>query len=235
MISVIIPTFNEQEQIGSTIRRLRQAAGKQPIEIIISDGGSSDLTLVEATKAGADAVFESQKKGRAAQMNYGASKANGTILYFLHADTIPPDSFASSIAKSIQNNEAGCFRLAFDHQHWFLEVCSWFTRFDLNFFRFGDQSLFLRAESFRAIGGFNEALHIMEDQEIIYRLKRNTRFKIIPQSVITSARKYVDNGIFKTQSIFLLLFLLYKIGVSQQKLAAIYHRLIPQKKITAIV
>ncbi|NEU09912.1 glycosyltransferase [Flavihumibacter sp. R14] len=230
MISVIIPTLNEQDQIRNTIHRLREAADKYPVEIIIVDGGSSDQTLEEARKAGADAVFESEKRGRAAQMNYGALKAHGNILYFLHADTTPPDKFPSSIVASVLSNKAGCFRLSFDHSHWFLKACCWLTRFDMNFFRFGDQSLFILDKSFQAIGGFNEKLYIMEDQEIIYRLKRVTGFKVVPEPVVTSARKYVDNGIYKTQSIFFLLFLLYKIGVSQPNLAALYRRLIPPIK-----
>ena len=231
MISIIIPTFQEQNHIAETIRRLRQAAGHSHIEIIICDGGSFDNTLDEAGRAGANLVITSGKKGRAAQMNYGASMAKGDILYFLHADTIPPDGFAAEIETAVRNNcLAGCYRLSFDHEHWFLKANCWFTRFDVNSFRFGDQSLFVENRIFRQTGGFCEKHIVLEDQEIIKRIKRNTRFTIIQKPVRTSARKYLQNGIYKTQSTFFLIYLMYKMGVSQARLVSVYKKVIQQDK-----
>ncbi len=66
---------------------------------------------------------------------------------------------------------SGCFRLAFDHQHWFLKANAWVTRFDVNSIRFGDQSLFVTKNVFVKSGGFREDLLMMEDQEIIHRIK----------------------------------------------------------------
>jgi rSAM/selenodomain-associated transferase 2 len=230
MISVIIPTLNEQDYIADTIRYLREIEKPDLFtEIIVCDGGSSDLTVQEAENAGADRVIISRKKGRSAQMNYGASFAKGDILYFLHSDTIPPPGFAIDIANAHSNGiGAGCFTLSFDHKHWFLKANCWFTRFNFNSFRFGDQSLFVATRIFRQSGGFCEKHQVLEDQEIIKRIKLISRFTVIQKPVITSARKYLANGIYKTQGVFFLIYLMYKLGCSQERLMRTYKGLMRQ-------
>ncbi len=232
MISVIIPTFNEEEHITETIQKIVLADKAKLIkEIIIADGGSTDRTVANATSAGATVVTGS-KKGRAAQMNFGASLSTSGILYFLHADTSPPDNFTNDITDAIeQGYGAGCFMLSFDHAHWFLQANCWFTQFDVDAIRFGDQSLFVTRNMFIKAGGFSEKLQVMEDQELISRLKKNTAFAIIKKPVLTSARKYLENGIYRTQGIFFLIYLLYRLGYSQRRLVTIYRKLIRQDKL----
>lgn len=231
MISIIIPTYNEAAHITSTIARLRGAIQAEPFEIIVSDGGSTDSTRELAKMAGATTLL-SPKKGRAAQMNAGALQANGQLLYFLHADTIPPEGFANDIINAFSDRcRAGCFTLSFDYPHWFLKANCWFTRFNINAVRFGDQSLFVSKDLFDGIGGFCEKHIVMEDQEIIGRIRRATHFAVIKKPVTTSARKYLENGIYKTQGIFFIIYFLYQLGFSQDKLLATYKRLINQDKL----
>ncbi|MEO6850934.1 MAG: glycosyltransferase, partial [Mucilaginibacter sp.] len=143
MISIIIPTFNEADQILTTIDQLKVVSGGEDFEIIVADGGSADKTVALAKQGGA-IVLNSARKGRAAQMNAGAQQAKGDILYFLHADTIPPKGYLVDIKEAVANGfTAGCFILSFDHLHWFLKANCWFTRFDVDAIRFGDQSLFV--------------------------------------------------------------------------------------------
>jgi rSAM/selenodomain-associated transferase 2 len=232
MISIIIPTFNEEAHIKTTIQRLiNYDRAKLILEVIVADGGSSDETVNFARAEGAKVII-CPKKGRSAQMNAGASNASGEILYFLHADTIPPDQFTEDIVEAVAKSfNAGCYRLAFDRKHWFLKANCWFTRFDLSYFRFGDQSLFVTNEIFKETEGFCEKHIVMEDQEIIRRIRKTASFTIIPKTVITSARKYAENGIYKTQAIFFLIFFMYKLGYSQLKLVNTYRRLIRQDKL----
>lgn len=232
MITVIIPTYNEAAHIRSTIEALwRNDVAGLIGEIIVSDGGSSDHTVAIARSEGLT-VVSSPKKGRAAQMNYGARIAKGNLLYFLHADTVPPPGFTTDIAQAVRKGfQAGCYRLQFDHKHWFLKANCWFTRFDVDTIRFGDQSLFVTKELFGQLGGFCEAHFVLEDQHIIKRLKKVTPFKVLPKAVVTSARKYLDNGIFRTQGIFFLIYLMYRAGCSQQTLLTTYRRLIRQDKL----
>jgi len=232
MISIIIPTYNEEENIAETITEIKKRDNEKLIsEIIIADGQSTDKTVDVASNAGATVVI-CDKKGRAAQMNHGASIAKEEILYFLHADSIPPENFTASIFSAFKKNYiAGCFRLAFDYDHWFLKANCWFTRFDVNAVRFGDQSLFITKDVFQKCGGFDENLLMMEDQEIIHRIKKYGRFIVMKGVVTTSARKYLDNGIYRMQFIFFRIWLLYYLGYSQQHLLELHKRLIRKTKL----
>ncbi len=230
-LSIIIPTYNESGNITALIRYLQRNTLNHLIEIIVSDGHSTDNTLEVATDAGAR-VIVSPSKGRAAQMNYGASFAIADVLYFVHADSFPPHDFIDKIVQQVKMKiNIGCFRLRFDLSNWFLNANCWFTRFDVNAFRFGDQSLYVTKDIFEKAGGFNEQLIMMEDQEIIYRLKRYGKFKVMHGTVITSARKYTDNGIFYTQGVFFLIYILFKLGLPQHRLLKLYRRLIKQDKL----
>ncbi|MEO7802677.1 MAG: glycosyltransferase, partial [Ginsengibacter sp.] len=116
---MIILTYNEADQVAKIISIVHAANGKHEAEIIVVDGGSTDGTIHIAEQDGAN-VVTSERKGRAAQMNKGASIAKHDILYFLHADSIPPNNFTTHILDAYQKDvDSGCFRLGFDYDHWF--------------------------------------------------------------------------------------------------------------------
>ncbi|MGI9542598.1 MAG: TIGR04283 family arsenosugar biosynthesis glycosyltransferase [Cyclobacteriaceae bacterium] len=224
-ISVIIPTYNEEDCIAGLVHYLQNDSSCNYIaEIIIADGGSKDNTKLEAEQAGAT-VISSKLKSRSLQMNLGASHAQSEVLYFLHADTFPPKGFAKIILSSIHSGvTSGCFRLKFDLSHWFLNFNSWFTRFNINAFRFGDQSLYVTASAFRLISGFDPKRILLEDQEIITRLQKVGQFKVLDQSVVTSARQYKRSGIFRLQMVYYILYGLYLLGASQSFLWRKYRQ-----------
>lgn len=231
-ISIIIPTYNEADSIARLLHYLQGAMAQEPRpEILVVDGGSTDATAHLARQAGAT-VLASPRKGRAAQLNHGAARARGMLLYFLHADSYPPPGFLTDLRRAFaQGYGSGCYRLAFDHPHWFLRFSAWCTRLPLTAVRFGDQSLFVRRELFAQIGGYREDLLVMEDQEIVGRLRARAPFRLLPRAVTTSARKYLVNGVFRLQGIFALLVLLYRLGVPQRRLGQVYRRLIRQGKV----
>ncbi len=230
MISVIIPTFNEEKKIAETIYHLRESDTKKLIsEILVVDGQSNDNTVRESKNAGADRVL-SCDKGRARQMNCGAHYATGKILYFLHADALTPNNFSEEISVALANNcKSGCFRLKFDHNHWFLKANCWFTRFNFNAFRFGDQSLFVLTNTFWQAGGFSEKHLVLEDQEIVGRLQKFGSFAVLQKEVCASARAYRQNGIFKTQAVYLFIYLMYQFGIRQERLLITLTKLISRK------
>lgn len=222
-ISIIIPCFNEVDNILRCIQFLRSNAFyADGIEIIVADAGSNDGTIDVLRKTDVT-VIHCAVKCRAKQMNIAATVAQGDILYFLHADTLPPVHFDKIILNaSNMNDVAGCFRLKFDKNHWFLRANAWFTQFDINSFRFGDQSLFINKNTFALINGFNENYLVFEDQEIIKRIRKQGEFKVLPYYVVTSARMYLQNGIYFTQLYYFYLFILHKLGVNQQTILRKY-------------
>jgi len=232
MISIIIPTYNEEESIAKTLNNIQLNGDANLIkEIIVVDGGSTDKTIERASECGVR-IIVSQKKGRAAQMNEGAAIASENILHFIHADSQLPEHFDADVVMAVNKGyEAGCFRLAFNYEHWFLKLNCWFTRFDLSAFHYGDQSLFITRDMFILIHGFNEKFIVFEDLDIILKIKKNCRFIILKQNIITSARKYVENGIFKMQMVFYLMYILKQLGTSQQKLVNVLRSSIKQDKI----
>jgi len=222
-ISVIIPTYNEAGYIAETIEKI---SANSVQEILVVDGGSGDKTLSKARTAGAK-TLKCPQKGRAVQMNYGARHARGKILYFLHADTHPPSRFATCINRAIADGyDAGCFQLSFDDDHFLLQFYSWFTRFDIDAFRFGDQSLFVDRNVFSDLRGFQEDHMMMEGQDMVRRIKNSYSFVLLDDTVTTSARKYRRQGIVKLQLVFFLIFCLHYLGISQQNLVYIYNGLL---------
>ena len=230
--SLIIPTYNEAASIGRLLAYVRaHTPAGAASEVLVVDGGSTDATAEVARQAGAT-VLASPRKGRAAQLNYGASRARGTVLYFLHADSYPPPGFWADIEQAVaQGYGSGCYRLAFDHGHWLLRFSAWCTRWPFTFLRFGDQSLFVRRELFERLGGYREDLLVMEDQELVQRLRASAPFRLLPRAVVTSARKYLANGVLRLQGVFTLIVLLYWAGVPQAQLVRVYRRLIRQGKV----
>ncbi|MFU8812279.1 MAG: TIGR04283 family arsenosugar biosynthesis glycosyltransferase [Balneolaceae bacterium] len=226
MISVVIPALNEADNLKKLLPYLQAHAGPGNLELIIADGGSTDASAQIAEQNGA--IFHRcSQKGRARQMNEGAARASGDILYFLHADTYPPHHFSADIRGAVSCGiDAGCYRLAFDDSHRALRFFGWCTRFDITLFRYGDQSLFVRRSLFEQSGRYRDDLIVMEDQEIVSRLKKIGAFQVLEKAVQTSARKYRDNGVMKLQSVFALITLLYYAGVKQNTLVHLYKELI---------
>ncbi|WP_036380255.1 TIGR04283 family arsenosugar biosynthesis glycosyltransferase [Muricauda sp. MAR_2010_75] len=225
-ISIIVPVLNEELCIGELLNHLNQnSMPSNSIEIICVDGGSTDKTPKIATQHGAKVVLS--QKGRAKQMNLGAEHATGDILYFLHADTFPPNHFDQFILKAVNNGFlAGCFRMQFDTKNLFLRFFAWFSRFNLLLCRGGDQSLFVERELFKTAHGFNEAYRIYEDTEFIDRLYRQTKFKVLSAHVVTSARKYQEIGTLKLQFHFAIIHLKKYLGAGPEELYRYYKKFV---------
>jgi rSAM/selenodomain-associated transferase 2 len=230
MISVIIPTYNDEALIANTISHLQQNAYKRLLkEIIVVDGGSTDKTVREAEQAGA-IVVHSIKKGHGVQMNLGAQYATGKILYFIYPGSLPPKDFTNEIVRATQKGYAfGSFTLNFDYKHWLLKLISWFTRIKLHFARLESQSLFVLHELFIKAGQFREDLQILEDHEIVCRLKRYSRFIVLKDRIVASTRKYIRQAVIRTEASYFLANIMYWMGYPQEKLLKIYSSLIGPK------
>lgn len=227
MVTIIIPTYNEAGYLGPLISYLRKNAGASQLEIIVSDGGSTDNTLAEAAGAGA-ILINSPLKGRAAQMNFAAQHAAGAILYFVHADSFPPKSFLKDIQTAIDNGfQAGRYQTRFMSNSLLLRLNAFFTRFDLFACYGGDQTLFVCRSFFEQLGGFDESKVIMEDYDITKRIKDNNgRYKIFRKKALVSARKYDKNNWLAVQKANYKAVKMYQKGISPATIALQYKQML---------
>ena len=229
-LSIIIPTYNESENIEKLILYLKENCKNKDYEIIVSDGGSKDNTLEIASKLGVTALV-SPVKGRAGQMNYGVKHAKGNVFYFVHADSFPVETFYEDIQKAIHDNfNCGSFRFKFDSPKFILKVNSFFTRFNYLFFRGGDQTIFSTKQLWEKAGGFNEKMLIMEDYDFLERIWNKGKFKLIPKSTLVSARKYDENSWLRVQLANLKVVKMYKNGASQDAMIKAYHTSLNYRK-----
>lgn len=221
MVSIIIPTLNEEKTIANTIKNLINLNGDK--EVIVVDGGSSDNTIEEASKY--TKVIKSQK-GRAFQMNAGARVSNGDILWFVHSDSVIHKDSLIEIEKAINKGYVGGgFHLCF--YDWdtrfmkFMEITSNIRGKFLNLI-YGDQGIFVRRNVFEKLGGFPQ-IEIMEDWEFSIRMKKIGKMCLINLPIGTSARRFKQGGGLKTLLLMHKLKILYTLGVSPKELVKIYR------------
>lgn len=192
-------------------------------EVIVVDGnGTSTLDLIKNENI----IKISSKKGRANQMNEGAKYATSDILLFLHADTLLPHNALPDIKEALKEEDtvAGAFDLDFKTQKkslkFIAKVASWRSR--KTRLPYGDQAIFIKKEVFERVGRY-ENIALMEDVNLMQKLKKeNLKIKILNQKVLTSPRKYEQNGIIFNVLKNWLLISLYFMGVSPNKLAKLY-------------
>ncbi|MBD1896851.1 TIGR04283 family arsenosugar biosynthesis glycosyltransferase [Coleofasciculus sp. FACHB-129] len=221
-ISIIIPVLNEAaDTIRSTLASVQNV---ENVEVIVVDGGSQNETIALVQSWGVKVLFSTA--GRAYQMNAGATAATGDILLFLHADTSLPPGFEKLVPLTLAQTGtvAGAFELKINSPIRSLRLVERMVNWRSRFFSlpYGDQAIFLKASLFHDIGGFPN-LPIMEDFELICRLKRLGRIAITPAPVITSARRWQKLGVLRTTVINQIVILGYFLGVSPSQLVKFYR------------
>ena len=222
-ISIIVPVLNEAANLPRVIASTQPS---QDVEVIVVDGGSGDDTCQVAAAQGVRVI--SSPPGRSKQMNLGAAVATGDILLFLHGDSRLPLGFDRLVRQTMfvdQPPIAGAFRLGIEAPQkslrWVERGVNW--RSQVCQMPYGDQGIFLRAQVFHEIGGFAD-LPIMEDFELMRRLRQRGKISIVPQPVMTSARRWLQKGILKTTLINQLMVLGYLAGISPVRLVKLYQR-----------
>ncbi len=225
-LSIIIPTYNEEENIGKLVSYLQKKNLHNSAEIILCDGQSTDKTVEKAKQAGAKIII-SPVKGRAAQMNYAATFANSDILYFVHSDCFPPPAFIEHIANAVRDGyQLGRYRTKFDSENILLKINAWFTRFDWLICYGGDQTLFITKELFIKTGGFKKDMLIMEEYDLVMRGRQFASYKIFKERTLVSARKYEKNSWIKVQLANIRIIKMFKSGSSQNEMVEQYKALL---------
>lgn len=191
-----MPVLNEAATLRSTLTRMNLSVNE---ELIIVDGGSNDNTISIAREF-TDSVFRT-KSGRANVMNYGAKKAAGSILLFLHADCVLPSGGFEEIRKTLNNPDisAGAFFLEINHPKPVFRIIEFGSnlRSRATSLLYGDQGIFLRKEDFDRIGGFAD-IPLMEDIEISRRLKKMGKVVLVKPPVKASPRRWLEEGVLYT-------------------------------------
>lgn len=212
MISVIIPTLNEESALPDTLASLFRQAGE--FEVILVDGGSTDRTLEIAAGDTRIKVIHADK-GRARQMNAGAAVARGEWLLFLHADTQLPDN-ALTLLNDYENTpvQAGGFRHKFSGTGAGLRFISWLHNFRCRITRvfYGDQALFVRRRLFMSLGGFPDE-PVLEDLLFGEKLVQYVRPVILQDHVITDSRKFEQAGVWLSLYRVLLILACHELGL----------------------
>jgi rSAM/selenodomain-associated transferase 2 len=222
--SIIVPVFNEGEGINDQIEFLNFLDSEKNIEIIIVDG-APEMDTLKAIHSH-HVIKLSSEKGRAKQMNAGASIANGEILIFLHADTTLPIHALKKINSLIEQRDyvGGAFDLAIKSKKPVFKVIGVLSSFRsrLNRIPFGDQAIFIRREYFNKIGGYKGIL-LMEDVELMRRIKRSgDEIRIFYERVMTSPRRWEKEGVIYCTLRDWTLQILYFLGIAPDKLVKYY-------------
>jgi len=222
VLSIIIPCLNEAECITETLAALGPAR-RRGAEVIVVDGGSHDDTVARAAAA-ADTVI-SASRGRAIQMNAGAARARGEILLFLHADTRPPGELDGLIIDGLNraSRSWGRFDVTIGGTHPLLRVVQAMMNFRsrVTGIATGDQGIFVTRTLFTAAGGYPE-IPLMEDIELSRRLKRFAPPLCLKHRIVTSARRWEQNGVVRTILLMWRLRLAYWLGADPHRLAIRY-------------
>jgi len=231
-IAVVIPALDEAETIGEAVESAGNARGETPIdddlaieteteiEIVVVDGGSRDRTVDRAQAAGARVL--TSPPGRALQLETGWRATEGEVVLFLHADTRLPRDWARAVRAALADPgvAGGAFRLRFDERSLGLAIVEWGAALRARWARlpYGDQALFARRTALAACGGI-APVEIAEDLDLVRALRGAGRLALLPQAVVTSARRYRRGGVLRTWWINAVALAAWRVGVDRARIA----------------
>ena len=220
LISIIIPARNDTVALQHTLDNLQQLNGIAGVEILVAASG--DLRSTEQAVAARAQLIWPARSSRSALMNSAADIARGEILFFLHADSFAPRDALVRIRSVLQNPKilGGAFEHRFLESTWSLRAISWINRrrYWLTRNYYGDQGIFVRASVFRDLGGYRD-LGLMEDLDLSQRLKWRGRTALIREPLLTSGRRFIDRGPWRTFVFIVWLLFLHTMRFDTQRYA----------------
>lgn len=223
-LSIVVPALDEAAGIGRSLALLAPLRARG-CEVIVVDGGSRDGTMLLAAPL-ADRVLVASR-GRARQMNAGASVARGEVLLFLHADSEPPPDADRLIGEGLARSGRawGRFDARLSGSRPPLRIVeramNWRSR--ATGICTGDQGIFVRRDVFERIGGY-PPIALMEDVALSRELRRVSPPLCLAAPLLTSSRRWERNGVLRTVLTMWRLRLMYFLGADPARLAQDYER-----------
>jgi rSAM/selenodomain-associated transferase 2 len=219
-LSIVIPARNDARALGRTLDHVHGLAGVEDAEIIVAAAGDPAGTARAVN--GRARLVHPDGSTRARLMNGGAREARGRVLFFLHADSVPPPDAIGLIARTLSDPRAvgGAFEHRFAEPAWSLRAISRINRVRYRLTRnyYGDQGHFVRADVFRDLGGYRD-LALMEDLDFAERLKRRGESVLIRVPLVTSGRRFLARGPWRTFFFIVWLLALWSLGRDTERYA----------------
>ena len=216
LISIVIPVFRDAEALSRTL----DAMDFDGAEVIVA-AAEGDASLAALRAAQSDVIWVTAPRGRARQMNAGAAVARGDWLLFLHADTCLRPGWRAAVDRADADAaiNLGCFRFALDSPSPAARLIEIGVRIRVRLFGlpYGDQALFVRREAFAALRGYTD-LPIMEDVDLVGRLRETGRLYVASEQAVTSARRWEEDGWLRRTARHLRLIVWYFAGVHPERL-----------------
>jgi rSAM/selenodomain-associated transferase 2 len=229
--SVVIPTLREAAIIEQSVAFVRAQAGVE--DVVVVDAGSDDATAARARLAGARVL--QAPRGRGAQMNAGARAARSPNLIFMHADCRLPECACDAMSQVLDRGcVAGTFAIDYASRHPLLRLVSSLSRVRSRWTEFGEATLFVRRDDFERVGGF-PAWPLFEDVEILTRLRRLGRVGRAHGRVQASPRRYLQRGVWRQQSLNVVLYTLFRFGFPPARLQRLYERGSFRRRTTSVM
>ena len=219
-ISIVMPVRNDAAALARTLDHLARLPAIEAREVIVAAAGDPDG--IERAAAGRARVLRPAGSTRAALMNAGAAAAGGDVLLFLHADSLPPADFVARVTRVLADARVvgGAFEHAFAERTWSLRAISAINRVRYRLTRnyYGDQGIFVRTTVFRGLGGYRD-LALMEDLDFARRLRRRGRSVLVRSPLVTSGRRFLARGPWRTFFLIVWLLALHTLRLDTQRYA----------------
>ena len=223
-VSIVIPVLRDSAQLDGLLTSLARAVDDSAVEIIVANGDAGDGAVARLKARYAAVRWVASPPGRGRQMNAGAAVASGCWLLFLHADTRLDERWLDALRQAeLRGAVGGAFRFTLDSPRPAARLIEWGVACRTRWLGlpYGDQGLFVRRDAFEALGGYRP-YPLMEDVDLVRRLRRRGTLRLSPLPIRTSARRWERDGWVLRSLRNLTLVALYFSGVSPHRLARRY-------------
>lgn len=218
---MIVPVLHDAALLERLLDRL---PGRSRCEVIVANGDAGDAAVRRMRGARPDVVWVDSEPGRGRQMNAGAARAGREWLLFLHADALPDAGWTDEIGRAgAAGAVGGCFRLRIDARRWQARVIEAGVRWRVRWLgvAYGDQAVFVRRDLFRRLGGYRP-IPVMEDADLVARIRAQGRFWRSSVEVTVSARRWERDGWWRRTAANLHILALHLAGRPPDRLATMY-------------